>query len=156
MNLSSCANFCLIGPTLLPVVVVLHPLPEVIRVNVRFAPDPFCCCFLYPLVNTSSRMLPFQVHRRVNLQHKQLLIFTKRKNWNVFSLVFDFNSAASSSGSRSLSSATSTLKPTPKFFRSAGLNWKGDKRHSLSRKLFLATGTAAVSNAFSCAGLGRL
>lgn len=82
VNLSSCANFCLIGPTLLPVVVVLkrwNPFPEVIRMNMRFAPDPFCCCFLYPLVNTSSRMPPFQVHRRVNLQDKQLLIFTHKK-----------------------------------------------------------------------------
>lgn len=78
-----CASFCLTGPCVLPnfclsfVVVVLkwlNALAEVIRMDVRFTPDPFCCRFVYSLVNTSYLMFLFQSHWRANLQPKQPLL----------------------------------------------------------------------------------
>lgn len=76
---------------------------------------------------------------------------------NGFGLVvcFDFIFATSSSGSRSLSSAKPRRSLFPSFSEAlASTRSRQKTRHK--QKLILATGMAAVSNAFSCAGLGRL
>lgn len=51
--------------------------------------------------------------------------------------------------------SAATPKVYSNFSRSAGLD-SGRQKTRHKQKLILATGTAAVSNAFSCAGLGRL
>lgn len=115
--------------------------------------DPIVAASCTARLYVSYSTLPPWPHRRATTQHKQPPPL-QRSEPSEFCCIFDFILAhplweAARFHQRCHAEVYSN------FSRSAGLD-SGRQKTRHKQKLILATGTAAVSNAFSCAGLGRL